>query len=893
MHTNNDQSQSRLMLRVAAAVAVLAATVSVVSMATAAASTGPLPVTPYSGFNSILARAPYVTDLTQTTAYVNWGTTSMTPGSVKVAATVGGACPSSTTIWSSSAVKSPTSLPGPVNPTGGGGSSSMTGWKYSVVNGSGTSTNEYQNSVELTGLDPSTQYCYGVFSSDKSSAVNLLPSNEPAQDFTTLDPVSTSSTKSLTFDVMADTGENYEYTGGSGASSDVPFPGGVNPDQAAIDEQIGTSGARFLLIAGDIAYNGGTESTYGDLENTGTDPEVSNIFGSSYFPETGGIPTFAATGNHGQNVTTLKTWPTPVTAATSGGTYAFDSYSGVDDIDGTFPDDWYAFSTGNVRIYVLDGSWADGTSGPTGTGDATGSLCSTPSYCTGYQADADEHWQTSSPEYQWLEKDLATHPGGIKFAVWHYPLRSDNATQPSDPYLQNSPANPNASSSLEALLAENGVDIAFNGHAHTYQRIVPKQVGQIINYVTGGGGGVLEPVLGGSTCSNLANSETIVALGWSPSKTTADGGTGSACNASKPGSAAQVYNFLKVTVSGDTVTVTPTNAAGQTFDQQTYTFSSSSPPNDFSIDASPSGGSVAEGSSTTSTIQTTVTSGSAQSVSLSATGAPAGAQVSFNPQVINSGQTSTMTVATSASTPVGNSTITVTGAGADSTQSTPYSLSVTSSSGGGPKLVQSAGATESSSATSLTASFNSATTAGDLLVVSAGVYTGATDQISSITDSAGNTWKRIGAYDSSGHYSDGELWYAANANPVTNVTAHSTSEATIAMEVEEFSGISSATPLDSFAGASNTGTTASSGTATPSASSELVVGFVAGHGNTEPITITSSGYTTQPQQTSTGTVTSVITAYQVLGSAAPEGISGTFSTAMYWAAGVAIFKPGG
>jgi hypothetical protein len=35
---------------------------------------GPVPTTPYSGFNSVLARAPYVTDLTQTSAVVTWAT---------------------------------------------------------------------------------------------------------------------------------------------------------------------------------------------------------------------------------------------------------------------------------------------------------------------------------------------------------------------------------------------------------------------------------------------------------------------------------------------------------------------------------------------------------------------------------------------------------------------------------------------------------------------------------------------------------------------------------------------------------------------------------------------------------------------------------------------------
>ncbi len=529
----------------------------------------PLVVTPYSGFNPILTRAPYVTDLTQTSAYINWATTSDVPGSVQVAPTANGVCPATTTVWTPTATPVPTSLPAAVNPTAPG-SADLTGWQFTVIGNLG-SVKEYQSSVDVTGLTPGTQYCYAVFSTRSASAVDLLPAGKPTQVFTTLAPASTSSTAPVTFDVIDDTGENYAYTSASG-TTDVPFPGGVNPDQASLYNQIGSSGAQFLMIAGDTAYSGGDESNFGDLEQTGTQPEVSNIFGPSYFPQTGGIPVFAAVGDHNQNPTDLKVFPTPNTVAASGGTYAYDSYdaANVDGITGSSADDWYAFSTGDVRIYVIDAAWAEGISGR--LGNTTGSLCPNGSYCQGYQADADEHWQTSSPEYQWLQRDLAAHPGGIKLAVFHYPLRSDNATQPSDPYVQNSPTNPGASTSLEALLAANGVDIAFNGHAHTYSRIEPKGKGQVINYVTGGGGGVLEPVLGGTTCTALKATEAIYALGWTPSETNPDQGNGSSCGAPTPQVAAEVYNFLKVTVAGDTVTVTPTNAAGATFDVQTYTF---------------------------------------------------------------------------------------------------------------------------------------------------------------------------------------------------------------------------------------------------------------------------------------------------------------------------------
>ena len=45
----------------------------------------------------------------------------------------------------------------------------------------------------------------------------------------------------------------------------------------------------------------------------------------------------------------------------------------------------------------------------------------------------------TSPEYKWLQQDLAAHPGGLKFAFFHYPLYTNNGTQVSDPYLDNLP----------------------------------------------------------------------------------------------------------------------------------------------------------------------------------------------------------------------------------------------------------------------------------------------------------------------------------------------------------------------------------------------------------------------------------------------------------------------
>ena len=102
--------------------------------------------------------------------------------------------------------------------------------------------------------------------------------------------------------------------------------------------------------------------------------------------------------------------------------------------------------------------------------------------------------------------------------------------------------------------------------------------------MTGGGGGILEPVSGGSACSAFTSTGSIYAIGWSPTSN-----TGSACGTGvpTPQSAAQVFNYLQVSVNGNQVTVTPVNAAGQAFDQQTYTYSGTTSTPVTVIDSSP------------------------------------------------------------------------------------------------------------------------------------------------------------------------------------------------------------------------------------------------------------------------------------------------------------------
>src|ERR1019366_2118946 len=199
---------------------------------------------------------------------------------------------------------------------------------------------------------------------------------------------------------------------------------------------------------------------------------------------------------------------------------------------------YYAFSTGGVRFYLLDAAW-----GYTNVGHAGGGACAAD--CAMYQVDHDQHWTASSAEYRWLVKDLAAHPHGLKFTFFHFPLYSDDGSEPGDTFLDSIPGR---TGSLEQLLHASGVDLAFNGHAHDYQRNIAVP-GGVTSYVTGGGGGSASAV-GLKTCSTT----DAYAVGWIYGSHT----MGTACGAAaKPATDAQGYHFLKVTVDGTSVTVIP------------------------------------------------------------------------------------------------------------------------------------------------------------------------------------------------------------------------------------------------------------------------------------------------------------------------------------------------
>jgi hypothetical protein len=206
---------------------------------------------------------------------------------------------------------------------------------------------------------------------------------------------------------------------------------------------------------------------------------------------------------------------------------------------------WYAFSAGNARYYMLTTAWADSNLGALSGLNRSTAL---------YQNDYDSHWAPGKAEYEWLRADLQAHAStAVKMAFFHFPMYSDQSAERSDTQLQ-------GASSLEGLLARNGVDIAFSGHAHIYQRNRRSAQG-LVTYVSGVGGANSQGI--GPTCSSI----DAYGIGW------ASANVGSRCGAaSAPTSSAHVTHYLLVRVSGRTVTVTPINSLGQTFDVQSYIF---------------------------------------------------------------------------------------------------------------------------------------------------------------------------------------------------------------------------------------------------------------------------------------------------------------------------------
>ena len=388
---------------------------------------------------------------------------------------------------------------------------------FIFVNG----VSEYQWKAQITGLAPDAEYCYRVFLGT-SPEVDLLDA-DPSPSFRTQVPAG--SPQPFKFAVLGDWAQ-------------VDDPSGQNPHQANVIAQVAASGARFAVTTGDNAALVGSQKNYGDLYQAGAN--TSAVFGPSFWKAAGAsLPLFPALGNHDHNSSTLLVnWPQDTAVSTSGGRYTTDTYcclNGTSSRD--YPSAWYAFDAGLARFYVLDAAWQNSNVGSANL----------------FKNDYDNHWAPGTPQYEWLANDLATHPRALRFAFFHFPLYSDQSSTSSDTYLQ-------GAGSLEGLLNQYDVTAAFTGHSHNYQRN-DAPPGGVPTHVSGGGGANPEGI-GAGGCS----APDAYGIGWSNQSD-----VGSACGgAPVPESRDRFHHFLLVSVNGTSVTVTPTDELGRTFDTVTY-----------------------------------------------------------------------------------------------------------------------------------------------------------------------------------------------------------------------------------------------------------------------------------------------------------------------------------
>ncbi|MGY0233511.1 M28 family peptidase [Longispora urticae] len=190
-------------------------------------------------------------------------------------------------------------------------------------------------------------------------------------------------------------------------------------------------------------------------------------------------------------------------------------------------------------------------------------------------------------------------------------------------------------------------------------------------------GGSVSSTVSTATTSGTAQTVTLTASGL-PSGATAIFNPSSVQSGGS--SSLSIQTSASTPAGSYTVTVTGSGSVTRT---ASYTLTVGTVANDFSVALNPTSGSAQAGASVTSTVGTTTTAGSPQTVTFSASGLPSGATASFSPSSVQSGSSSSLTIATSASTPAGVYTVTVTGTGTSATHSATYTLTVTGTDPGG------------------------------------------------------------------------------------------------------------------------------------------------------------------------------------------------------------------
>jgi hypothetical protein len=202
------------------------------------------------------------------------------------------------------------------------------------------------------------------------------------------------------------------------------------------DETNTTTGSARLVGAGDIATSGSAATATGNLIDARPDARVftagdnaypdgtASDYTNKYEPAWGGLlknRTSPSPGNHEY-----------YTSGASGYKNYFGSVAGLRSVNPTY----YAYTLGAWRVYALDSNIS---------------------------------MAIGSPQYTFVQNDLASNGARCELAYWHHPTAS------SGQHGNNAVARP-----IFALFDAQGGDLVLNGHDHNYERFTKiNSLGQV------------------------------------------------------------------------------------------------------------------------------------------------------------------------------------------------------------------------------------------------------------------------------------------------------------------------------------------------------------------------------------------------------------------------------
>lgn len=182
-------------------------------------------------------------------------------------------------------------------------------------------------------------------------------------------------------------------------------------------------------------------------------------------------------------------------------------------------------------------------------------------------------------------------------------------------------------------------------------------------------------------------------------------------------------------------------------------------------------------------------------------------------------------------------------------------------------------------------------TAGSTVVIICHPKTGGSQDVTSVTDSAGNTYVNPVTAYVSGTNSRCSIWYCFNATGMSagTVTVTMSSSLSLTTNISEWTGIDTAATPVSFGQGNAASTTPPACTVTTTEAGDLVIGAISQANATAP-TLTSAGFTaltgSSPAATWYGAQ-----AYEVAGSAGTYGPTWTLAAAVGTGAATIAFKP--